>query len=135
MNNGVAAAGPIVGFYFSSGVSYITNRNNAIATTFTFEGGLFTLAWDINADGEIVGVRGDNAANTVGTPVNAHGFLRMRDGHFRTLDVQGATNTQVFGINDRRATVGQYTDATGTHGFAYRVKRDNRGHGGRDEDD
>jgi uncharacterized membrane protein len=135
MNNGVAEAGPIVGFYLTAGVSYITNRNNAIATTFTFEGGLFTLAWDVNAKGEIVGVRGDNAANTVGVAVNPRGFLRTRDGHYRTLEVQGASATGVFGINDRRSIVGQYTDVTGTHGFVYRLKRDNRGHDGRDDDD
>ena len=135
MNNGVADAGNTVGFYLTAGVSYITNRNNAIATTFTFEGGLFTLAWDVNAEGEIVGVRGDNAANTVGVAVKPHGFLRTRDGHFRTLDVQGAMNTQVFGLSDCRSIVGQYTDATGTHGFVYRLKRDDRGHDGRDEHD
>src|SRR6266850_3244895 len=132
MSNGVADAGEIVGFYFSSGVSYITNRNNAIATTFTFEGGLFTLAWDVNANSEIVGVRGDNAANSVGVPVNPRGFLRTRDGHYRTLEVQGAASTQVFGINDRRSIVGQYTDVTGTHGFVYRLKRNNQGDDDRD---
>jgi len=126
MNNGVAPNGPIVGFYFSSGVSYITDRRHAIATTFTFEGDLFTLAWDINGRGDIVGVRGDNPANTIGAPVNPRGFLRTRDGTYRTLEVVGAVNTQVFGINDRRDIVGQYTDATGTHGFVYRLKRDNR---------
>jgi uncharacterized membrane protein len=135
MNNGGAEAGNIVGFYSTAGVSYITNRNNAIATTFTFEGDLFTLAWDVNAKGEIVGVRGDNAANTVGVPVNARGFLRTRDGHYRTLEVQGASNTQVFGINDRRSIVGVYTDVTGTHGFVHRLQRNNQGDDGRDEHD
>jgi hypothetical protein len=133
MNNGVAEAGNIVGFYLTDGVSYITNRNNAIATTFTFEGGLFTLAWDVNGKGDIVGVRGDNAAKTVGVAVNPRGFLRTRHGHYRTLEVQGASATGVFGINDRRSIVGQYTDVTGTHGFVYRLKRDNRGHDDRDE--
>ena len=135
MNNGVAEAGNIVGFYLTSGVSYITNRNNAIATTFTFEGGLFTLAWGVNAKDEVVGVRGDNAAHTVGVPVNPRGFLRTRDGHYRTLEVQGASNTQVFGINDRRSIVGQYTDVTGTHGFVYRLIQDNRDNDDRDEHD
>jgi hypothetical protein len=133
MNNGVAPSGPIVGFYLSSGVSYITDKRHAITTTFTFEGDLFTLAWDINARGDIVGVRGDNPANTVGAAVNPRGFLRTKDGDYRTLEVQGALNTQVFGINDRRLIVGQYTDATGTHGFVYRLKRDHR-HGDERED-
>lgn len=126
MNNGVAENGPVVGFYFSSGVSYITDRRHAIATTFTFDGDLFTWAWDINGRGDIVGVRGDNPANTVGTPVNPRGFLRTKDEKYRTLEVLGASSTQVFGINDRRFVVGQYTDATGTHGFVHRLRRDNR---------
>ena len=130
MNNGVASTGEIVGFYLSSGVSYIAKRN-VIATTFTFEGNLFTLGWDVNARGDIVGVHGDNQANTVGAPVNPHGFLRTKDGEYRSLDVQGAISTQVFGINVVRDIVGVYTDATGTHGFAYRLKRDNR----RDDED
>ena len=136
MNNGVAATGEMVGYYSSSGVSYIANKTNAIATTFTFEGGLFTLAWDVNAGGEIVGVRGDNAADTVGVPVNPRGFLRTRDGVYRTLEVQGAAGTQVFGINDRHFIVGQYTDVSGTHGFVYRLnKRGHDDHDGRDEPD
>ena len=89
MNNGIAPTGEIVGFYFSSGVSYIAKRN-VIATTFTFEGNLFTLAWDVNARGDIVGVHGDNQANTVGSLLNPHGFLRTRHGEYTSLDVQGA---------------------------------------------
>jgi hypothetical protein len=133
MNNGIAPTGEIVGFY-GSGVSYIAKRN-VIATTFTFEGNLFTVAWDVNARGDIVGVHGDNQANTVGSPVNPHGFLRTRHGEYTSLDVQGAISTQVFGINVRRQIVGAYTDATGTHGFAYRLKRENRDGDERDDRD
>ena len=135
MNNGVAPSGQVVGFYFDSGVSYVTDRRHAIAATFTFEGNLFTYAWDVNASGDIVGVRGDNLANTVGAPVNPRGFLRTKDGDYRTLEVQGALSTQVFGINDRRFIVGQYADATGTHGFVYRLKRDHRRGDDHDRDD
>jgi uncharacterized membrane protein len=134
MNNGVAPTGEIVGFYLSSGVSYIAKRN-VIAATFTFEGNLFTLAWDVNARGDIVGVHGDNQANTVGVPVNPHGFLRTKHAEYTSLDVQGAINTQVFGVNVRRDIVGAYTDATGTHGFVYRLKRDNRDGDDRDDRD
>jgi uncharacterized membrane protein len=121
MNNGIATAGNVVGFYLSSGVSYITDRNNVATTTFTFEGDLFTLAWDINNAGDIVGVRGDNPANTVGVPVNARGFLRTRHGDYRTLEVQGASSTQVFAISEKRVIAGQYTDGSGTHGFVHRL--------------
>ena len=121
MNNGIAPTGTIVGFYFSSGVSYIADENG-ILTTFTFDGNRFTLAWDVNPRGDIVGVVGDNQAETVGVAVNARGFLRTRDGQYRALEVAGATNTQALGINAKREIVGQYTDATGTHGFVQRVK-------------
>jgi len=123
MNNGVAPTGEIVGFYLSSGVSYIAD-SNGIRETFTFDGNLFTLAWDVNPRGDIVGVHGDNQANTVGAPVHPRGFLRTKFGDYRDLDVLGARSTQVFGINSRRDIVGAYTDATGTHGFTYRLSRD-----------
>jgi uncharacterized membrane protein len=122
MNNGIAPTGEIVGFYMSMGVSYVAD-SNGIVTTFTFDGNRFTLAWDVNARGDIVGVVGDNQAETLGFPSNPRGFLRSRDGEYRALEVQGAAATQVFGINARREIVGQYTDGTGTHGFVYRVGR------------
>ena len=120
VNNGITSTGEIVGFYLSSGVSYVADERG-IRFTFTVEGDRFTLAWDVNARGDIVGVVGENRANTVGVAVNARGFLRDRRGEYRILEVQSASNTQVFGINTRREIVGQYTDATGTHGFVYRV--------------
>ena len=120
MNNGVAPTGEIVGFYFSDGVSYVADQSG-ITTTFTFEGNRFTLAWDVNPRGDIVGVVGENQAMTVGAPVNARGFLITPDGEHRLLAVQGAASTQVIGINSTREIVGQYTDATGTHGFVYRL--------------
>jgi uncharacterized membrane protein len=127
MNNGIASTGEIVGFYLSSGVSYIA-RNNVIVRTFTFDGNLFTLANDVNARGDIVGVHGDNQANTGVVPVNPHGFVRTKHGEYTSLDVQGAISTTVNGINARREIVGTYTDVTGTHGFLYRLRgtRDER---------
>ena len=122
MNNGIAPTGEIVGFYLSMGVSYVAD-SSGIRETFTFEGNLFTLAWDVNPRGDVVGTRGDNPAETVGAPVHPRGFLRTKHGEYRTLEVLGASGTQVFGINSARDVVGAYTDATGTHGFSYRVSR------------
>ena len=122
MNNGIAPTGRIVGFYFSSGVSYIADEAGVL-TTFTVEGNLFTLAWGINARGDVVGSYGTNLADTVGVPVSPRGFIRTGDGDFLGVAVQGASNTQVFGINDVGVVVGQYTDGTGTHGFVHRVRR------------
>ena len=122
MNNAISATGDIVGFYFSSGISYVAN-SDGIVNTFTYDGGFFTLAWDINGRGDIVGVRGDNPAETLGFALNPRGFLRTRHGEYRTLEVQGASATQVFGINALREIVGQYTAAGRTHGFVYRLSR------------
>lgn len=36
---------------------------------------------------------------------------------FTTLDVPGATATRVWGINDAGQIVGDFSNATGTHGF------------------
>lgn len=122
MNNGISATGHLVGFYLSSGVSYIADETGVL-TTFTVDGNLFTHAWGINARGDVVGTYGTNQANTIGQPLSPRGFIRSRDGEFLGLSVQGASNTQVFGINDVGEIVGQYTDATGTHGFVHRVSR------------
>jgi len=134
MNNGIISTGEIVGFYLSSGVSYIA-RNNVIVRTFTFDGNLFTLAYDVNARGDIVGVHGDNQANAGVVPVNPHGFVRTKHGEYTSLDVQGAISTTVYGINARREIVGTYTDVTGTHGFLYRLRGTHDERDGDDERD
>jgi uncharacterized membrane protein len=121
MNNGVSPTGAVVGFYFTSGVSYIADEAGVV-TTFTVDGNRFTLAWGINARGDVVGSYGTNLAETGGMPLNPRGFIRSRKGEFLGLSVQGASNTQVFGINEVGDVVGQYTDTTGTHGFVYRVR-------------
>jgi uncharacterized membrane protein len=132
MNNGVAANGKIVGFYFSSGVSYIADETG-IVTTFTFEddhGERFTLAWDVNARGDIVGVVGTNPPHVGDAPANPRGFLRTRDGGYRALQVQDPTGTvfptTIFGINDRGDIVGQYNVGAVTRGFVHRGRRANR---------
>jgi probable HAF family extracellular repeat protein len=120
MNNGISPNGEIVGFYLSRGVSYIADEDG-IATTFTVDGNLFTLAQGVNARGDIVGVYGTNQADTLGFPAAPSGFLRTREGNYRGFVVRGASNTQPFGINSAGDIVGQYTDGTGTHGLVFRV--------------
>jgi uncharacterized membrane protein len=122
MNNAISATGEIVGFYFSEGVSYIADEGG-IVTKFTVAGDLFTLAWGVNARGDVVGVHGTNQAGTVGSPVNPRGFLRTRDGNYVSLAVQGASSTQIFAINGIGDIVGAYTDGMGTHGFVSHIER------------
>lgn len=140
MNNGIAPTGEIVGFYLTSGVSYIADENG-IAETFTFPGNLFTLAWGVNARGDVVGEHGDNQAysgpdlgmcTTNCFDTNPVGFIRTRFGDYQNLQVDGASSTLVFGINASRDIVGAYVDPNGcgaascTHGFVQRLPNSNR---------
>lgn len=119
MNNAISATGEIVGIYSSSGVSYIADEAG-IVTLFTADD-QFTYAYGVNARGDVVGFYGTNQSGTVGSPVSPSGFLRTRDGNYRGYAVVGARATQIWGTNDMGAIVGQYTDASGTHGFVYQV--------------
>ena len=117
MNNGISATGEIVGIYFRSGVSYIADQGGVV-TTFTV-GNHLTHAYGVNARGDVVGFYFTTFGGTM--PVDPSGFLRTREGNYRGYVVQGASTTQIWGINDMGNIVGQYTDGTGTHGFVFRV--------------
>ena len=140
MNNGVSPAGEIVGFYLTSGVSYIADQSGVVET-FTFPDNLFTLAWGVNARGDVVGEHGDNQAysgSMLGLcSVNCFdthpvGFIRTRFGDYQSLKVEDASSTIVFGINASRNIVGSYVDSVGcgvascTHGFVHQLPNSNR---------
>jgi hypothetical protein len=133
MNNGIAPTGEIVGFYLTSGVSYMADENGN-TETFTFPGNLFTLAYGVNARGDVVGEHGDNQAysgSMLGMcskncfDTNPVGFIRSKQGDYQSLAVQGAKSTFIFGINSFRCIVGQYVDSNGAHGFVYRLDEAN----------
>jgi uncharacterized membrane protein len=70
----------------------------------------FTEAWDINADGTIVGEFQDRAGMF-------HGFLRIGS-EYTVIDFPAATGTHAQGTNPGGAIVGMYTDTNKvTHGF------------------
>jgi len=142
MNNGISPTGEIVGFYFNSGVSYVADQNGVVEL-FTFPGNLFTLAWGVNARGDIVGEHGDNQAysgdnlglcpNPAGcSDTNPVGFIRTDGGDYVTLKVAGARSTFLYGINSWRGIVGAYIDSVGCgslncpHGFVYRLPNSSR---------
>ena len=66
---------------------------------------------------------GDVAGFYNKTSAQVDAFLRLADGQFITLAVNGAAMTQAFGVNDSDEVVGTYTVGTGnnaqTHGFVW----------------
>ena len=91
---------------------------------FDVPGSNLTIAWDMNASGEAVGVWGDQdghpdpEATSAG---NYHGFLRDSQGNFTAIDYPASVDTKAFGINNRGDIVGSYVDADGNgHGFISR---------------
>jgi probable HAF family extracellular repeat protein len=84
-------------------------------TPIDFPGAAATVAWKINALGQVVGAYSEDA----GSPAFDlhHGFL-LDKGVFTTIDVPGALQTQPHAINNRGQIVGEYLDSTGKyHGF------------------
>jgi uncharacterized membrane protein len=87
-------------------------------TSFVYPGSTSSAAWDVNAQGDVVGVY----RNATGGP---HGFVRTQanrnaDPQYGSIDVPGATQTRAFGINDRGDVVGLYVSGGVTHGFRAR---------------
>jgi uncharacterized membrane protein len=82
-------------------------------TTIEVPGAVTTIAWGINARGDVVGEYFDAAARR-------HGFL-LRKGVFTPIDVAGALGTSARGINPRGDIVGVYRDPgepiVNAHGF------------------
>lgn len=71
-----------------------------------------TLAYGINASGQIAGVFNDASGS--------HGFV-YNGQDFAVLDAPDALHgTFAYGINDVGHVVGNYIDANGKHGFVYR---------------
>jgi hypothetical protein len=85
-------------------------------TPFLVPGSTLTTAWDVNPQGDVVGIFRDAAGAF-------HGYVLTRDG-FLPIDAPGATATRAFGINASGDVVGTFVDAGGTvHGFLARRTR------------
>jgi uncharacterized membrane protein len=67
-----------------------------------------TIAWGINAHGDIVGHYLDSTGQ--------HGFL-LSGGIYTTIDIAGASGTGAHGINSHGDIVGVYTEGGTRHGF------------------
>ena len=119
MNNGVNAAGDVVGAYYSpttglSERSYLIR--DGVMTWFQFPGSVATLAQDISPNGTIVGFHRTSLTG----PNQVHGF-KMELGEMTSFDVPGAALTRAFGVSATGDIVGSYIVRTGTvavvHGF------------------
>jgi hypothetical protein len=118
MHNGVSPSGQIlVGLFMDTSV----NRARAFilrdgaALPFDYPGATLTQAWDVNAQGDVVGVYRDRAGRI-------HGFLRSAQGEFTSIDVPGATLTRAFGVNSNGDIVGTYVVGGVQHAFIRSAK-------------
>jgi uncharacterized membrane protein len=115
MHNGVTRGGEmVVGISFDSPTtvhSYVVTKKGTTTFDFPAPGVTFTEAWDVNPSGTIVGYY---------NPVTSHGFVLDANG-FRTVDVENALWTRIFGINPQGDIVGNYADSNNRiHGFLIR---------------
>lgn len=117
MNNGITpGGGKIVGLENDASSGYLL-ENGTVANRIQFPNSAFTDAWDINAEGEIVGEYQDQTANPT-----IHGYV-LAGGQYTSIDFPGASLTWAFGINDRGQVVGYYLDSAGAqHGFVFRSR-------------
>jgi len=110
---GLNDRGDIVGKYWNTaGVShgFLRTSDGAYSDIDDPNGPGTTWPVTINNHGQIVGLYVDTSGNE-------HGFL-LENGAFTTIDVPGATATDVESINERGDIVGQYFDVAGNgHGF------------------
>jgi len=118
MNNGVTKGGRIVaGLFMDTSLNrtraYIVRRG--VATSFDYPNAALTQAWDVNAEGDVVGVYRD-------TDGRIHGYLRSADGEFTSIDFPGATLTRAFGINTAGDIVGTYVASGVQHAFVRSAK-------------
>ena len=118
--------GAIVGGFGQSGTELLFVLKNGQLTTMALPNGKPVTQDDggMNARGDIVGTYCDGAPPCLIGPSDNHGFL-LSDGQLTTIDVAGATATELTAINARGDMVGGYTDAGGkVHSFLL------GGHGG-----
>ncbi len=88
--------------------SYVVVHGRRV--NFDMPGSNLTNAWDMNDEGEVVGVWGNNPDPIQLDGIPFHGFLRDRRGNYVSIDYPGSLDTHLFGINERGDMVGSYVD-------------------------
>ena len=115
MENGATPdAGIRIGLYvdMATGFNHGYVVQDGVLQTYDFPGPLQTNIYDINPEGDFVGIY-------IGAAGHRHGFFQPADGSAPiTLTYPNAVHTRAFGINPGMAIVGHYIDTNGqTHGF------------------
>jgi probable HAF family extracellular repeat protein len=106
---GVNNQGQVVGNYWTTAERYHGFLyEDGIYTPIDVPQAVWTLAYEINQPGQIVGQSVDQSGG--------HGFL-YDDGAFTLLDAPHAQGTIALGVNDLRQIVGIYSDERSQHGF------------------
>jgi hypothetical protein len=96
--------------------SYIFRGANRV--DFDMPGSNMSQAWDMNAQGDVVGIWGNNPDPVLVDGIPFHGFLRDRQGNFIAIDYPDSIDTHAFGINQLGDIVGSYVDKSfNVHGF------------------
>jgi uncharacterized membrane protein len=121
MHNGATPDGSrIAGLYndLETGLRHGYLLDHGRFVPFDVPDSTLTEAWDINPEGDVVGVYRDRSGQF-------HGFLRDEHGRFTSFDFPGSTNTGARGINAQGDIVGWYDDSAGTRrGFVARPRQD-----------
>jgi probable HAF family extracellular repeat protein len=109
--NGINDQGQVVGIFGQLGVGYRGFLYSGGGFTTIDAGSDYTIAYDINNSGSIIGDYGLSSGNV------SHGFLST-GGTIAPFDVPGALSTSLSGINDLGDIIGGYSDTSGkSHGF------------------
>ena len=119
MNNGITKGGKrFAGLFMDMSVNRVRayTVRRGVATAFDYPDAAFTQAWNVNTQGDVVGVYRDSGGRV-------HGYMRSDDGEFASIDFPGATLTRAFGINDAGDIVGTYVASGSQHAFVRNVKR------------
>lgn len=115
----INSLGEIVGgFRYADGVNQLYILRDGAFTIFDLPGNLPVAQDDggINTRGDIAGVYCAASPCDLASPVN-HGFVLIK-GVLTTIDVPGATITDVLGINAHGSLAGAFVDAAGrNNGF------------------
>lgn len=95
-----------------------TRAQNPRFTTIDFPGAAFTVANEVNENGDIVGVY--RMATSTGGLSQPRGFL-LNNGQFTTVHKSGAAFTRAYGINNAGDIVGDYSLGGVLYGFLLRA--------------